>query len=109
MVFRICRPSIEDAPMKTKKLSPEEIEAKANEIVSKVKPPPVDRKKVRWLELKADGKNPKPHSMINSVQAIHELGLDCKLDAFHDRYIVNGTNLGGYHGELSDCITRKIR
>ena len=35
--------------------------------------------------------------------------IDCRLDVFHGRYLVNGTLLGQFVGELSDPITRKLR
>ena len=46
--------------------------------------------------------------MMNGLMAIQELGLDCKLDVFHNRYTINGTSLGGFHGDASDMVTRKI-
>ena len=47
--------------------------------------------------------------MMNARMAIAELGTHTKLDVFHGRYIINGTNLGGFVGEVSDKVTRKIR
>jgi Virulence-associated protein E len=67
----------------------------------------IKRKKVNWPELSVTGR-PKA-TMMNALMAIQELGLDCKLDVFHNRYTINGTSLRGFHGDLSDIVTRKIR
>ena len=48
-------------------------------------------------------------TMMNALKAIEALGLDCKLDVFRGAYTINGTPLGGFIGELSDMVTRKIR
>ena len=51
---------------------------------------------------------PKP-TMLNTRVAIEALGIDCRLDVFHGRYLVNGTLLEQFVGELSDPIARKLR
>lgn len=51
---------------------------------------------------------PKP-TMTNTRIAIEALGIDCRLDVFHGRYLVNGTLLEQFVGELSDPISRKLR
>lgn len=67
----------------------------------------IQRRQLSWPELTAGGAPKK--TMMNAMMAIQELGLECKLDVFHGRYTVNGTNLATFHGELSDMIARKIR
>lgn len=68
----------------------------------------IDRKEVNWPEVVGRGV-PVKGSMMNALKAIEELGLDCKFDVFHNRKIINGTNLSGFVGDLSDAVTRKIR
>jgi putative DNA primase/helicase len=67
----------------------------------------IQRRQLKWPELTAGGAPKK--TMMNAMMAIQKLELECKLDVFHGRYIVNGTNLATFHGELSDMIARKIR
>ena len=47
--------------------------------------------------------------MMNALAAISALSIDCKLDVFHNRKTINGTNLGGFVGDVSDMVTRKFR
>lgn len=67
-----------------------------------------ERKEVSWPEVVGRG-TPVKGSMMNACKAIEELGLDCRSDIFHNRKIINGTNLSGFVGDLSDAVTRKIR
>jgi hypothetical protein len=64
-------------------------------------------RKVNWPD-QTPGGYPQ-HTMTNAQYAIHQLKLDCKLDVFRNRYTINGTALGGFVGDLSDKVTRKIR
>ncbi|MET4216959.1 putative P-loop ATPase [Bradyrhizobium sp. LB14.3] len=69
---------------------------------------PLERKDVIWPEVV--GRNaPAKNSMMNALKVIEELGLDCRYDVFHNRKMIDGTNLSGFHGELSDAVTRKVR
>jgi predicted P-loop ATPase len=104
--------------MPRKKLTPEqkaEAEAKAVAILSASNSPIdqgdgpselVTRIQVDWPEWSRSG--PKK-SMMNALAAISALGIDCKLDVFHNRKTINGTNLGGFVGDVSDMVTRKFR
>jgi predicted P-loop ATPase len=104
--------------MPRKKLTPEqkaEAEAKAVAILSASNPSPdqgdgpselVTRIPVEWPEWSRSG--PKK-SMMNALAAISALGINCKLDVFHNRKTINGTNLGGFVGDVSDMVTRKFR
>src|SRR3984893_14131736 len=67
----------------------------------------LQRIEVGWPELTAAGAPKK--TMMNGRTAIATLGLDAKLDVFHGRYTINGSHLGGFVGEVSDAVTRKVR
>jgi len=82
--------------------------AEINALVAKATPVKITPRKVNWPEQTAN-RRPKKHSMINARMAIQALELECKLDVFHGRYVVEGSPLGGYVGELSDKVTRKLR
>lgn len=69
---------------------------------------PFERRDIIWPEVV--GRNvPAKNSMMNALKAVEELGLDCQFDVFHNRKMINGTNLSGFVGDLSDAVTRKIR
>src|SRR5262245_47454160 len=61
----------------------------------------------QFADLQRNGA-PKP-TMLNTRIASDEVGIACRLDLFHGRYLVNGSLLGQFVGELSDPITRKLR
>lgn len=83
-----------------------EIEATAAREIATM-PVFIRRQKVKWPEQSAKGLPKK--TMMNARMAIATLGLDAKLDVFHGRYTVNGTNLDGFIGDVSDKVTRKVR
>jgi len=48
-------------------------------------------------------------SMINTRIAIGRLGLQCRYDTFHDRYMINGSAFGNSALQVSDAAGRKLR
>ncbi len=48
-------------------------------------------------------------SMVNTRVAINLLGLDCRYDILHDRYMVNGSAFGDSAVQLSDPVSRQLR
>ena len=85
--------------VETKKLTAAEMDATVEKAV-KI-PAAIKRVTVKWPEQTAKG-GPQKHSMINARMAIQQLKLDCSLDTFHGSYLINGTSLQGFVGELSD-------
>lgn len=106
----------------SKKISPEQAEAivEAAEEIFYASPPAddedgdegaalvvVERKLIKWAD-KSQGGKPLA-TMINAMQCIAGLGLNCQHDIFRNRYTVNGSSLQTFVGDLSDAISRKIR
>jgi hypothetical protein len=104
--------------MPREKLTPEqkaELEATAVAIIAASDPSTdqrngsrelITRIPIDWPEMSKSG--PKK-SMMNALAAISALGIRCELDVFHNRKTINGTNLDGFVGDVSDMVTRKFR
>jgi hypothetical protein len=61
----------------------------------------------QWVDVTKSGE-PKP-TMMNVRAAIQALNLECRFDVFHNKYLVEGSHLGQYVGEISEPIARKLR
>jgi hypothetical protein len=95
--------------MSRKKLTADEemaIETRALEIVPDQKF--IQRRLVNWPSLTKGGA-PK-ECYVNALKAIDEFGLDCSLDVFNNRFLVNGGAIAGARdGNLTDAVVRRLR
>jgi hypothetical protein len=68
----------------------------------------IQRQVVEWPSLTERGA-PK-ECYVNALKAVDEFGLDCSLDVFHNRYLVNGNAVvGARDGNLTDAVVRRLR
>lgn len=99
--------------MASRKMKPEELaeaDDMANAIVvvgkgsrlNPIEPMPID-----WPVTVGKGK-PDKTSQLNASAVIQALGLDCRLDVFHQEYLVSGHALSQFGGRLQDHVVRKL-
>jgi hypothetical protein len=65
--------------------------------------------KVEWGERDTRSGKPLKGSFVNVMQAVDELGIECRHELFRNVYTIAGQELGLWVGELSDTITRAFR
>lgn len=96
-----------------KKLNPEELaeaDALANAIVVTAKGSrlnPIEPMPINWPVTVGKDK-PQKNSQLNAGAVIQALGVDCRLDVFHQEYLVSGHALSQFGGKLQDHVVRKL-
>ena len=63
---------------------------------------------LQFVDLQGKKDEPAP-TMLNTRIAIQRMGLDCRYDIFHDRYLIEGSAFGNSALQLSDAVARKLR
>jgi hypothetical protein len=61
-----------------------------------------------WPDL-GKGDVPVTTSRANARAAIQALGIECRYDIFHDKFLVGGNVIGQWAGEMSDAASLMIR
>ncbi|UGX93690.1 virulence-associated E family protein [Bradyrhizobium barranii subsp. barranii] len=92
-----------------KKLTEEELakaDAAANAIIGSPLNP-IEPMPINWPVTVGKGK-PDKNSQLNAGAVIRALGLDCRLDVFHQEYLVSGHALSQFGGKLQDHVVRKL-